>query len=173
MSSLPIVPIGPFTDLTALATQLQTIAQAATAIGPNTDVAALMQTIARAAIEAQARLITILAATSFVPVPSFTAGTPATPTALAAATPVDAEVENYWVVLRGREPGLYLTVHAANTQTNGVPGQFQQRKNGRAEALAFYAANYPDHVRKWIQVPAPVPVADAPLLTSEPAPIVA
>ncbi|KAJ6523786.1 hypothetical protein DFH09DRAFT_1096457 [Mycena vulgaris] len=173
MSSTPIVPINPFTDLTALAAQLHTIAQAAIAIGPDTDVATLMQTIARAAVEAQACLITILAATSFVPVPSFVAGTPVTPAALAAAIPVDTEVENYWVVLRGREPGVYLTVHAANMQTNGVPGQFQQRKSGRAEALAFYAVNYPDHVRKWVQVAAPIPGADAPAPASEPAPIVA
>ena len=48
---------------------------------------------------------------------------------------------------------------AANEQTDGVPGQFQQRKTGRAEALAFYTAAYPHEVKKlvpattdWVEV---------------------
>ncbi|KAJ6491878.1 hypothetical protein DFH09DRAFT_1338413 [Mycena vulgaris] len=114
---------------------------------------------AEAAAAAQARITNILVANSFIPVPSFVAGVPPTPAELAATTPL-SDIESYWVVLRGRQPGLYLTVKAANDQTLGVPGQFQQHKGGRSEALAFYAANYPDHVRKWVPVPAPIPVAD-------------
>ncbi|KAJ6601127.1 hypothetical protein DFH09DRAFT_1302436 [Mycena vulgaris] len=134
-----------------------------TTSGPSaelTELVVFLQTIATAAVEAQARLTQILVANSFVPVPSFVPGTPATPAELAASTPI-GDVESYWVVLRGREPGLYLSSTAANIQTKGVPGEFQKRKNGRSEALAFYAANYPDHVKKWVQVAAPIPVADA------------
>ncbi|KAJ6470718.1 hypothetical protein DFH09DRAFT_1344367 [Mycena vulgaris] len=127
---------------------------------PQADLQALvvhLQSIAEAAVAAQARITNILVANSIIPVPSFVAGTPPTPAELAAANPV-SDIESYWVVLRGREPGLYLSVKAANDQTLGVPGQFQQRKGGRSEVLAFYAANYPDHVRKWVPVPAPVPI---------------
>ncbi|KAJ6529043.1 hypothetical protein DFH09DRAFT_1327460 [Mycena vulgaris] len=129
---------------------------------PQADLQALvvhLQSIAEAAAAAQARITNILVANLFIPVPSFVAGMPPMPAELAAITPL-SDIESYWVVLRGRQPGLYLTVKAANDQTLGVPGQFQQRKGGRSEALAFYAANYPDHVRKWVPVPAPVPVAD-------------
>ncbi|KAJ6471688.1 hypothetical protein DFH09DRAFT_1110511 [Mycena vulgaris] len=169
MSSAPSPT--PQTELTALVSQLQIIAQAGAAaqahlnsllLAPQIQLTALvaqLQIIAQAGAAAQAHLTNILLAASFVPVPSFVAGTPATPAELAAATPANVQIESYWVVLRGREPGLYLSVVAANEQTNGVPGQFQQRKSGRDEALAFYAANYPDHVRKWMPIPAPVPVA--------------
>ncbi|KAJ6484287.1 hypothetical protein DFH09DRAFT_1106604 [Mycena vulgaris] len=120
-----------------------------------------LQNIVTAASEAQACLTNIILANSVVPVPSFVAGTPLTPAELAAVTPEAPPIENYWVVLRGREPGLYLTAAAANDQTKGVPSQYQRRKSGRAEALAFYAANYPDHIRKWVPLPAPVPIAES------------
>ncbi|KAJ7141045.1 hypothetical protein C8R44DRAFT_866707 [Mycena epipterygia] len=133
-----------------------------TAASPNSELVALaaqLQAIADAAVKAQALLTNVLLQHTFVPVPSFVAGIPPTPSELAAATPVDDEVQHYWVVLRGLAPGLYRTVTAAQAQTNGVPRSFQQRKGGRDEALAFYAANYPDHVRKWVALPAPVPDA--------------
>ncbi|KAJ7079809.1 hypothetical protein B0H15DRAFT_953896 [Mycena belliarum] len=129
---------------------------------PQTEMAALaakLQTMSQIASEAQALLTSVLLSTSFVPVPSFVAGIPATPDALAAAFPAAQAVQNYWVVLRGREPGLYLTVTAANAQTSGVPNQYMAKKNGRDEALAFYLANYPAHVKKWVPIPAPVPTA--------------
>ncbi|KAJ7111196.1 hypothetical protein C8R43DRAFT_1139200 [Mycena crocata] len=95
-----------------------------------------------------------------VPVPAFVPGTPVTPADLASSIPEDEDVQSYWVVLRGREPGMYRSVRAAEEQTRGVPNQYQSRKTGRAEALAFYAANHPEHVKKWVEVPAPVPTAN-------------
>ncbi|KAJ6524635.1 hypothetical protein DFH09DRAFT_1329405 [Mycena vulgaris] len=181
MSSTPS-PTTPQTEFAALVSQLQIIAQAGAAaqahlnsllIAPHIQLTALvaqLQIIAKAGAAAQAHLTNILLVGSFVPVPSFVAGTPATPEELAAANNPEITVESYWVVLRGRKPGLYLSVRAANDQTLGVPGQFQQRKNGRDEALAFYAANYPDHVRKWVPIPAPVPVpVDVPSTYAAPA----
>ncbi|KAJ6595062.1 hypothetical protein DFH09DRAFT_1072891 [Mycena vulgaris] len=97
-----------------------------------------------------ATLNNLVLGTTFIPVPAFTPGTPPTPEELAAATSVDAEAQHYWVVLRGPQAQLV-----------GVPHSFHQRKSGRKESLTFYAANYPAHVRKWIQVPAPVPGAAA------------
>ncbi|KAJ7136893.1 hypothetical protein C8R44DRAFT_728838 [Mycena epipterygia] len=138
-------------------------------VNPNTELAALaahLQTIADASVKAQALLTNVLLGFTFVRVPSFVAGIPITPAQLAAATPVDEEVQHYWVVLRGLEPGLYRTDAAATTQTKGVPRSFQQRKAGRDEALAFYAANYPNSINKWVAAPAPVPEAlvdDAPV----------
>ncbi|KAJ7105149.1 hypothetical protein C8R44DRAFT_740066 [Mycena epipterygia] len=134
------------------------------AVNPTTELAALaahLQTIADASVKAHALLTNVLLGYSFVRVPSFVAGTPITPSQLAAVTPVDEEVQHYWVVLRGLEPGLYRTDAAATAQTKGVPRSFQQRKAGRDEALAFYAANYPSSVNKWVAVPAPVPEAPA------------
>ncbi|KAJ7067698.1 hypothetical protein B0H15DRAFT_958224 [Mycena belliarum] len=142
-SSTPTPPsaVTPQTEMLALAAQLQAIAQATA--------------------QAQALLTNVVLANSIVPVPSFVAGDAITPEALAASIPEDADQQFYWVVLRGREPGLYCTVHAANQQTHRVPGQCMARKTGRAEALAFYAANYPERVQKWVPVPAPVPAASA------------
>ncbi|KAJ7093338.1 hypothetical protein B0H15DRAFT_799154 [Mycena belliarum] len=144
-SSTPTPPsaVTPQTEMLALAAQLQAIAQATA--------------------QAQALLTNVVLANTagIVPVPSFVAGDAITPEALAASIPEDADQQFYWVVLRGREPGLYCTVHAANQQTHRVPGQCMARKTGRAEALAFYAANYPERVQKWVPVPAPVPAASA------------
>ncbi|KAJ7431727.1 hypothetical protein FB451DRAFT_1319063 [Mycena latifolia] len=136
-----------------------------TAATPQMEMAALvahLRSIAEAAAQAQAHLSNVLLSSSFIPVPSFVAGVPPTPGELAAAFPPEEEVESYWVVLRGREPGLYRTVKAAEAQTKGVPHQHMERRRGRDEALAFYGANYPDHVKKWFELPAPVPVAAAP-----------
>ncbi|KAJ7710787.1 hypothetical protein B0H17DRAFT_1123896 [Mycena rosella] len=97
----------------------------------------------------------------FVPNISFHR-TPPTPAELAGATPLEEdEATPFWVVLRGRQPGLYRNFTAAQQQTNGVPHNQQNRKVGRTEALTFYAANHPLHVKKWIELPAPVPVAAA------------
>ncbi|KAJ7471713.1 hypothetical protein B0H11DRAFT_2225399 [Mycena galericulata] len=134
----------------------------------STELAALissLQTMAHAAVDSQTQLSRallgrLIEAGHVVPVPSFVEGVPATPAEVAATTPVDQEAQTYWVVLRGREPGLYRTVRAANDQTHGVPGQFQQRKSGRDEALAFYTANYPANVKKWVPIEAPVPAAE-------------
>ncbi|KAJ6552336.1 hypothetical protein DFH09DRAFT_1319375 [Mycena vulgaris] len=78
--------------------------------------------------------------------------------------------ETWYVVIRGREPGLYRTSDEANAQTNGVPNQYRHKKTSRREALAFYRENYlaatntanapaapPGSpvvgVQKWVEVP--------------------
>ncbi|KAJ7689141.1 hypothetical protein B0H17DRAFT_1202503 [Mycena rosella] len=139
-------------ELAALIQSLHTMAHNA--------IAQDLPVMAKNAIDAQAnvsnillaRLISVAGADAPAPPlnasPLFEAGTPPTPEAVALATPVEPEAQYYWVVLRGREPGLYLTGRAATEQTNGVPGQYQERKTGRTEALAFYAANYPDGVKR-------------------------
>ncbi|KAJ7029111.1 hypothetical protein C8F04DRAFT_1265332 [Mycena alexandri] len=83
--------------------------------------------------------------------PNFVEATPATPDQLVAAFAGHEEAQSYRVVLRGREPGLYLTVLAASEQIDGVPNQFQQRQTGLQAALAFYAANYPHDVKKLVE----------------------
>ncbi|KAJ7906939.1 hypothetical protein B0H13DRAFT_2332987 [Mycena leptocephala] len=68
-------------------------------------------------------------------------GVPKTPAHQEAAFP-DGSGETWYVVIRGREPGLYRTAPEANTQTDGVPHQFREKKRSRREALAFYRENY-------------------------------
>ncbi|KAJ7101229.1 hypothetical protein B0H15DRAFT_796072 [Mycena belliarum] len=131
---------------------------------PQMEVAALaaqLKSIALAVVQAQAHLTEIVLGTTFVPVPSFVEGVAPTPQELAAAFPAheDSATQAFYVVLRGRDPGLYLSAGAAEAQTKGVPNQKMFRKTGRDEALAFYAANYPLHIKKWVQIPAPVPSA--------------
>ncbi|KAJ6478363.1 hypothetical protein C8R45DRAFT_934132 [Mycena sanguinolenta] len=65
-----------------------------------------------------------------------------------AKTPLRMEItfaegggEVWYVVIRGREPGLYRTPQDANAQTDGVPHQFREKKS-RCEALASYRENY-------------------------------
>ncbi|KAJ7020999.1 hypothetical protein C8F04DRAFT_1195908 [Mycena alexandri] len=111
-----------------------------------------LQTIARLTAVAQATLSTILGGQSVLE-PTFVEGIAIIPTELAAAFAGHDESQSYWVVLRGREPGLYLTARAANDQTDGVPAQFQQRMPGLAAALALYADHYSQNaVKKLVEV---------------------
>ncbi|KAJ7639965.1 hypothetical protein DFH06DRAFT_1137971 [Mycena polygramma] len=116
-----------------------------------------LQAIARSTRLAQNNLSDLLGRSVFEPV--FVEHTPATPEEVAAAFASQNEAQSYWVVLRGREPGLYTTVvtdppftsGAANEQTNGVPNQHQLRVTGFAAALAYYTDNHPENVRKWVE----------------------
>ncbi|KAJ6449870.1 hypothetical protein C8R45DRAFT_1114427 [Mycena sanguinolenta] len=92
------------------------------------------------AIEVQAKLPLALAkhaATSITWIRSIAQ----TPSAVEAKFPAGSG-EVWYVVIRGREPGLYRTPEEANTQTDGVPHQFCEKKKSRCEALAFYRDNY-------------------------------
>ncbi|KAJ7733634.1 hypothetical protein B0H16DRAFT_1467975 [Mycena metata] len=110
-----------------------------------------LQAIARQTALAQANLSILLGGESVVE-PTFVEKTPVTPAELAAAFAGHEESQSYWVVLRGREPGLYLTATGANDQTNGVPAQFQQRMPGLALALALYTEYYGQNaVRKLVE----------------------
>ncbi|KAJ7077355.1 hypothetical protein C8R44DRAFT_896325 [Mycena epipterygia] len=63
------------------------------------------------------------------------------PNALEATFPAGSG-ETWYVVIRGRNPGLYRTADDANTETNGVPNQYRQKKTSRREALAFYREHF-------------------------------
>ncbi|KAJ7127930.1 hypothetical protein C8R44DRAFT_733333 [Mycena epipterygia] len=94
-------------------------------------------------------------------------GVPKTPTQLEHEFP-EGSGEVWYVVIRGREPGLYRTHDEANAQTNGVPNQWQQKKRSRREAIAWYRDHYvagrnaantplipgapPVGVQKWVAV---------------------
>ncbi|KAJ7907069.1 hypothetical protein B0H13DRAFT_2332686 [Mycena leptocephala] len=94
----------------------------------------------RLATEVQAKLPYTLnkhAASSI----SWIRGVAKTPRQLEAAFP-DGSGEVWYVVIRGREPGIYRTSDEANAQTDGVPHQFREKKKTRREALAFYRENY-------------------------------
>ncbi|KAJ7135538.1 hypothetical protein C8R46DRAFT_1045519 [Mycena filopes] len=108
-----------------------------------------LQAIARNTAIAQASLSVILGEPVSQPV--FVEHVAVTPDQLEAAFDGQHESQNYWVVLRGREPGLYRTVLAADAQTNGVPNEFQRRRTGLANALAFYRDNHPLNVKKLVE----------------------
>ncbi|KAJ7447048.1 hypothetical protein B0H11DRAFT_2214445 [Mycena galericulata] len=115
----------------------------------------------RLATEAQAKLTLAFGATA-APIAStaWVPGIPQSPAVLAATFP-EGSGETWYVVIRGREPGMYRTADEANQQTDGVPNQFRQKKTSRREALAFYTEQYnapvnsaSQGVQKWIAVAA-------------------
>ncbi|KAJ7292451.1 hypothetical protein C8J57DRAFT_1489959 [Mycena rebaudengoi] len=118
----------------------------------------------RLAIEVQNRLPAVMAASlGRSSGPPFTSGVAIPPDALETFIPPNSG-EIWYVVIVGREPGLYRTPAEANHQTHGVPGQFSQKKTSRHEALAFYRERYgqpaPDGVQKWVELPElPAPLA--------------
>ncbi|KAJ7243426.1 hypothetical protein B0H12DRAFT_1074016 [Mycena haematopus] len=73
--------------------------------------------------------------------------------AILAAFANQKPAEAYWVVLSGREPGLYTLFEEANVQTAHVPNQHQQRVVGFQVALALYTVHYPQDTKKWVEVP--------------------
>ncbi|KAJ7259466.1 hypothetical protein C8J57DRAFT_1515534 [Mycena rebaudengoi] len=133
-------------------------------------VAATLETT-RLAVEVQNRLPAVLAAVEIAaaqaaqvyahaaepsrpPGPPFTEGVAITPDALETFIPESGNI--WYVVIIGRQPGLYRTPAEANLQTHGVPGQFSQKKTSRREALAFYRERYglppPHGVQKWVEL---------------------
>ncbi|KAJ7448395.1 hypothetical protein FB451DRAFT_1187818 [Mycena latifolia] len=96
----------------------------------------------RLAAEVQSKLPAALAlhtagATTWVRAP------PKTPAELEREFP-EGSGEVWYVVIRGREPGMYRTASEATALTNGVPHQFHRKKTSRREALLFYRDNYLD-----------------------------
>ncbi|KAJ6529589.1 hypothetical protein B0H19DRAFT_1082710 [Mycena capillaripes] len=85
--------------------------------------------------------------------PTFVLGTSPSPQEVSAAFVDQKKAEAYWVVISGREPGLYTTSDEAKQQTFCVPHQHHQRVVGFQAALAFYTAHYPDGTKKWVEVP--------------------
>ncbi|KAJ7907450.1 hypothetical protein B0H13DRAFT_2502112 [Mycena leptocephala] len=110
-----------------------------------------LQLIARNTRLAQSSLSVLLGGRSVFE-PTYIEGVPATPEEVWQAWRAHPQAQSYWVVLRGREPGLYTTVAAANLQTDGIPHQFQQCHTGLDAALDFYGSNYPDNVKKFVLV---------------------
>ncbi|KAJ7199343.1 hypothetical protein C8J57DRAFT_1356672 [Mycena rebaudengoi] len=87
------------------------------------------------------------------PDPVWVASTPLTPDDLDAKFPPGTGEHQHWyVVLRGRSPGLYPSYTDCDEQVRGVPNQFREKKRGRAEALAFYRASYErGEVEQWTE----------------------
>ncbi|KAJ7433318.1 hypothetical protein B0H11DRAFT_1939648 [Mycena galericulata] len=96
---------------------------------------------------------------------------PSPPQYIRAAAMTPAQVEalhppgfgdqsTWYVVLVGREPGLYGSSAEADVQVNSVPGQFHRKKDSLREAHAYYRQQYnAGMVEKLVEAPAPVPAA--------------
>ncbi|KAK7044328.1 hypothetical protein R3P38DRAFT_3308303 [Favolaschia claudopus] len=87
--------------------------------------------------------------------PIFVRGVPLTPAELETAHPPGSG-ETWYVVIRGREPGMYHSAKLADAQCNGVPYQLKAKKTSRIQALDYYREHYqgPDSesgVQKWIE----------------------
>ncbi|KAJ6487346.1 hypothetical protein DFH09DRAFT_1105919 [Mycena vulgaris] len=101
------------------------------------------------------------------PAPQFVEGVAYTPTQMDGMFPPGfGDHQAWYVVIVGREPGLYGSSVAADAEVNGVPGQFRQKKSSRIEALAFYRNRYNDNAviklnEAVVAAPAPAPVAAA------------
>ncbi|KAJ7907804.1 hypothetical protein B0H13DRAFT_2332017 [Mycena leptocephala] len=87
--------------------------------------------------------------------PVFVRGVAKTPAQLEAAFP-EGSGETWYVVIRGREPGMYRTADEADAVCNGVPNQLKRKKTSRREAIAWYRSHYlaapPNNVQKWNEV---------------------
>ncbi|KAJ7095999.1 hypothetical protein C8R43DRAFT_964418 [Mycena crocata] len=135
-------------EATRLTVDIQTRLPAVVAL--SSDAAAAAATAA--ALTAHTTAITAAAAAC-----NFVRRTPKTPAELTAAFP-EGSGEVWYVVLIGREPGLYRTSTEADKLCNGVPGQEKAKKKSLREALAWYrdAYNAPggDGVQKWVEASA-------------------
>ncbi|KAJ7478927.1 hypothetical protein FB451DRAFT_1395542 [Mycena latifolia] len=67
--------------------------------------------------------------------------------------PGTGDSQTWYVVSIGRQPGLYASPHDADDQVRGVPHQGRRKKDGRAEALAYYRTMYENNlVRKMVEI---------------------
>ncbi|KAJ7612846.1 hypothetical protein DFH06DRAFT_1342533 [Mycena polygramma] len=140
--------VGRLSAVTLEATRLAVEVQAKLPVLVAAEVAA-----ASAAATSAAAVATADAAVDADPV--WVHGEPKTPSELEAAFP-DGSGETWYVVIRGREPGMYRTAAEADALCNGVPGQLKEKKKSRREALAYYRDRYntpgPDGVDKLNEV---------------------
>ncbi|KAK6971786.1 hypothetical protein R3P38DRAFT_3241886 [Favolaschia claudopus] len=87
--------------------------------------------------------------------PLFVRGIPQTPAEVERTHPPGSG-ETWYVVIRGREPGLYGTALDADHQCNGIPRQYKIKKTTRADALLLYRSLYNgphgEGVEKWNEV---------------------
>ncbi|KAJ7722775.1 hypothetical protein B0H14DRAFT_3479322 [Mycena olivaceomarginata] len=73
--------------------------------------------------------------------PLWVRGTPKTPAQLELQYP-EGSGETWYVVICGREPGMYRTAAEADSNCNKVPNQLKAKKTSRLEALAWYRREY-------------------------------
>ncbi|KAJ7707187.1 hypothetical protein B0H16DRAFT_1746581 [Mycena metata] len=98
----------------------------------------------------------------------FEQGTTVTPDELESRFPPGVGDNATWyVVIVGREPGMYLSSTEADDQVKGVPNMSRLKKSSRREALDFYRHQYNHHeVMKLTEVyeeePVAAPVASLP-----------
>ncbi|KAJ7683775.1 hypothetical protein B0H17DRAFT_1226607 [Mycena rosella] len=110
------------------------------------------------------------------PGPMFLHGPPRTPDQMDALFPPGfGDHQAWYVVVVGREPGLYGSSVETDAQVNGIPNQFRRRKTSCCEALDFYCQEYnARRIDKINEVPgavlpAPAPVVAAPVVVTTPA----
>ncbi|KAJ6491533.1 hypothetical protein DFH09DRAFT_1104979 [Mycena vulgaris] len=106
------------------------------------------------------------------PPPKFVKGVAYTPAQMDTMFPPGfGDHQAWYVVIVGREPGLYGSSVAADAEVNGVPGQFRQKKASRIEALAFYRNRYNDNaVVKLNEAPVAAPALPPPAPAPAPPP---
>ncbi|KAK6981484.1 hypothetical protein R3P38DRAFT_3185448 [Favolaschia claudopus] len=87
--------------------------------------------------------------------PLFVRGIPKTPAELERDHPPGSG-EVWYVVILGREPGLYAKAADADYQCNGIPHQYKVKKTSRTDAISFYRSLYNgpegEGVEKWNEV---------------------
>ncbi|KAK7055698.1 hypothetical protein R3P38DRAFT_3170372 [Favolaschia claudopus] len=87
--------------------------------------------------------------------PLFVRGIPKTPAELERDHPPGSG-EVWYVVILGREPGLYAKAADADYQCNGIPHQYKVKKTSRTDAISCYRSLYngPEGkgVEKWNEV---------------------
>ncbi|KAK6978072.1 hypothetical protein R3P38DRAFT_3236165 [Favolaschia claudopus] len=115
-----------------------------------------LQAIARHTGMAQANLSTLLGG-EVVTQAAFVEGEADTPSTVAARYENQIKGSNYWVVLVGRNPGVYPSSKDANAQVLGVPNNSWVKKSGFDAALAHYRDNYPHNVKKLAEEEVGVP----------------
>ncbi|KAJ7198695.1 hypothetical protein C8J57DRAFT_1262251 [Mycena rebaudengoi] len=138
----PTAP-SPSTEFEAFTAKVASISKLAVELTKMAIDVQKLPAIVAAQVEAAARAV--------LPDTLWVRGTPLTPDELEAKFPPgNGDHQTWYVVIRGRNPGLYPSSNDCDVQVRGVPNEFRQKKTGRVEALAFYHQHYlRDEVEMW------------------------
>ncbi|KAJ6629012.1 hypothetical protein B0H10DRAFT_2208938 [Mycena sp. CBHHK59/15] len=161
MANIPAPITAPTPAATELEALLALVRRLAVASSEATSLATEVQGVV-------AKLPLLFPPPAAIPTSTWVRATAMTPAEVERRFP-EGSGETWYIVIRGREPGLYRTSDEANAQTNNVPHQFRQKKTSRREAIAFYRENYVAAlsaihnppatgttdvgVQKWVEVP--------------------
>ncbi|KAJ7138170.1 hypothetical protein C8R44DRAFT_868495 [Mycena epipterygia] len=137
--STPTIAPNPAEELAALVAKVDALSKLALDM---TKLAININQAIPAVVTAQVATAVALLAPS---PPAFTHSQGRTPGQMEMAFPLGfGDQQSWYVVIVGREPGLYGSSAEADAQVNGIPGQFRQKKSNRLEALAFYCHRFLD-----------------------------